>query len=462
MQTKVNYPQKTNTGAMAIITSLFFMWGFITVLNDILIPYLKGVFELTYFQAMMVQFAFFGAYFIGGLIYFIISLKIGDPINKMGYKNGVILGLLIAALGTGLFYPATQLHMYGIFLAALFVLGLGFAMLQIAANPYVTILGPESSASSRLNLSQGFNSFGTTISPIIGGFVIFEYFKNTSKSGADAVILPYLVLTGLLILLAIVIKVVKLPRFRNDEEISDKLGALRFRHLKLGAVAIFVYVGAEVAIGSFIISYLKLGDVMGFTEAQASPYVALYWGGAMIGRFVGAISLSNMDTTKKYGFMAITSVLAFAVLYTVFGMKNGFNFTQVTPFVIFLVLNYLAFLLGKSLPARTLSVFAIMPVMLLLISMFSTGEVAMWTILGIGIFNSIMWSNIFTLAISNLGQYTGQGSSILVMFILGGALVPPLQGMLADYVGVQMSFIIPIICYLYLIYYGWKGYKIQP
>lgn len=440
-----------------VVTALFFMWGFITVLNDILIPHLKGVFELSYFEAMMVQGAFFGAYFVGGFLYFIISVNFGDPINKIGYKNGIIVGLGISALGTALFYPAAQYEVYGFFLSALFVLGLGFAMLQIAANPYVSILGPAETASSRLNLSQGFNSFGTTIGPILGGFFILEYFA-THDSGADSVVLPYMVLTGLLVLLAVFIWKAKLPVFTNKEKISKGAGALKYKQLKLGAVAIFVYVGAEVAIGSILISYFGLAEIAGLSEAEASPYVAFYWGGAMIGRFLGSIALSDAPAKQKWIGMLGMAIGAFAVVYGAVYLKTGISFAEVAAFLLFIGLNLFAFKLGKSLPGRSLMVFSVVPIILLITTMLTTGSVAMWAVLGIGIFNSIMWSNIFTLAIDGLGESTSQGSSLLVMAIVGGAVIPLFQGAAADAIGVQLSFVVPIICYVYLAYYGWKGH----
>jgi MFS transporter, FHS family, L-fucose permease len=453
--------KKKYTSALIIITSLFFMWGFITVLNDILIPYLKAVFELTYFEAMLVQFAFFGAYFIGGLLYFIISVNFGDPINKIGYKNGIILGLGIAALGTALFFPAAQFVMYGFFLSALFVLGLGFAMLQIAANPYVAILGPEETSSARLNLSQGFNSFGTTIGPILGGFFIFEYFGGTDAHGASSVVVPYLVLTGALILLAFLIWSAKLPRFFNKDVIEKGAGAWQYMHLRLGAIAIFVYVGAEVAIGSILINYLGLESIAGLSEAEASPYVAFYWGGAMIGRFLGAIALSKLENKIKVLSMIGTAIGAFFVVYGAIYLKNGIAFSHVAPFLIFVALNLGAFVIGKSQAGRSLMVFALVPVVLLVTTILTSGSVAMWAVLGIGIFNSIMWSNIFTLAIMGLGDQKSQGSSVLVMAIVGGAIIPPIQGAVADLSGIQFSFVVPIICYLYLAYYGWKGHIIK-
>lgn len=435
------------------------MWGFITVLNDILIPHLKNVFELNYAQAMLIQLAFFGAYFVGGFLYFIISRTSGDPINKIGYKNGIIIGLLVSAIGTALFYPAAEYHMYGFFLSALFVLGLGFAVLQIAANPYVAILGPESQASSRLNLSQAFNSLGTTIGPIIGGYLIFEYF-NVGSEGANSVVKPYLMLTAILIILIVLIKIVPLPRIQQESDISG--GALAYRHLKLGALAIFLYVGAEVSIGSFLVNFFGLDNIAGMDEAEASAFIAFYWGGAMIGRFLGAISLSNMESAKKYILMFVVSIVTFGVIFFVVDLRNGIEFNEILPYLGFLILNYLAFIFGKSLASRTLTVFAIFPVILLAISMFASGNLAFWSILGIGIFNSIMWSNIFTLAIKGLGNSTSQGSSVLVMFIVGGAVIPPIQGLVADSIGVQLSFFVPMLSYAYLAWYGWKGHVIIP
>lgn len=443
---------------MTVLISLFFMWGFITVLNDILIPHLKSVFELSYTQASLIQLAFFGAYFVGGFSYFMISKNFGDPINKIGYKNGIIIGLLISAVGTALFYPAAQFHMYGFFLSALFVLGLGFAVLQIAANPYVAILGPESQASSRLNLAQGFNSFGTTIGPIIGGYLIFEYF-NIDSAGVNSVVKPYLMLTAVLIILMILIKLVPLPRIQQNTSMSGS--ALSYRHLKLGALAIFLYVGAEVSIGSYLVSFFGLDSIAGMDAGEASAFIAFYWGGAMIGRFLGSISLSEMESTKKYLLMLVVSLVTFGVIYFVINLRNGLEFTDILPYLGFLVLNYLAFIFGKSMAARTLMVFAIFPIILLFIAIFTSGNLAFWSILGIGIFNSIMWSNIFTLAIKGLGDSTSQGSSVLVMFIVGGAILPPIQGMAADTFGVQLSFFVPMLSYLYLSWYGWKGHIIK-
>lgn len=445
---------KTNyTSSLIILTSLFFMWGFITCMNDILIPYLKGVFYLSHVKAMLVQFAFFVAYFIGSVIYFIISSTTGDPINKIGYKNGIIIGLLVSATGAALFYPAAEFVSYTFFLTALFILGLGFTILQIAANPYVTILGTEETAAGRLNLSQGFNSLGTTIAPIIGGYLIFKYFAGSEILGADSVKIPYLIFSGLFVLLALFIKFANLPVFANADNIKKGARALKFRHLNLGIIAIFMYVGGEVCIGSIMISFLGLPEIAGLKPADASIYVAFYWGGLMIGRFMGAISLSNLNSIVKNVLVILIPVIAFSVIWYL----KSFDIAK--TYGIFLALNYIAFLFGKSLPSRTLFIFAMCAVSLLLISFFSHGSIAMWTVIGIGLFNSIMWSNIFTLSINGLGENKSQGSSLLVMAILGGALLPVLQGFLADRIGVHKSFIIPVISYLYIAFYGLYGYK---
>ena len=440
------------TSAFISLTFLFFMWGFMTVLNDILIPYMKDVFDLNHTKAMLIQFAFFGAYFIGSVIYFVISVVTGDPISRIGYKNGIIVGLVISAIGSLLFYPAAQYHMYGFFLAALFVLGLGFTLLQIAANPYVAILGPDQSASSRLNLAQGFNSFGTTIGPVIGGYLIFEYFGDST--GSDAVKMPYIVFALIFLLMAGMIKKIKLPRFTNPDEVETGFGALKYRQLVFGMIAIFMYVGGEVSIGSMMISYLGLEEIGGLSEIEASKYVSLYWGGQMIGRFLGAISLSKTkNNALKYLGMVLIPLAAFLVI----GLVYGFGTAMV--YGIFLLINLGAFFFGKSLPHRTLYLFAGINILLLIVALQTQGQVALWSIIAIGLFNSIMWSNIFSLSIAGLGKYTSQGSSLLVMMILGGAILPIFQGMMADNYGVHLSFIIPVFSYIYIAFYGLNGYK---
>ncbi|MGK6351776.1 sugar MFS transporter [Parapedobacter sp. DT-150] len=449
---KTSLPAKSNYNvSLATLTTLFFMWGFITCMNDILIPHLKALFQLSYFQAMLVQFAFFGAYFIGSVIYFAVSYFYGDPINKIGYKGGIIIGLLISALGCLLFYPAEIMAVYPMFLLALFTLGLGFTLLQISANPYVAILGSPESASSRLNLAQAFNSLGTTIAPVLGGYLIFEFFAEGGEITAEATKVPYLIFGLLFVLLAVFVNLIKLPKFQAEEVSGGKLGALSFPQLRGGVLGIFFYVGAEVAIGSLIISFIGQPEIMGLDENIGKNYLALYWGGAMIGRFLGAISLNDkLVGTKKALFMVFTAGAVFLVIYSIVNL----SFAQIATFLVFILLNFAAFALGKSVAARTLTVFALVNIGLILATVLGSGSWAMWTLLAVGLFNSIMWSNIFTLAITGLGSHTSQGASLLVMGILGGALIPLFQGWLADTVGLKPSFIVPAICYAYIAGYG--------
>ena len=468
---------RQNTVALIVITLLFFMWGFITSMNDILIPYLKKVFELTRAQSMLVQFSFFVAYFIGSFLYFLLSTRIGDPIAKIGYKKSIIIGLIISALACVGFYPAAELKVYGLFLAALFFLGIGFTVLQIAANPYVARLGKAENASGRLNLSQGFNSLGTTIAPILGGYLIFHYFVKFGKpllnklgnpiatDGGEIITklsiqMPYLIFAGLFVLLAVLILITKLPQI-TGEKIPKGANALKHKHLVFGMFAIFFYVGAEVSIGSVIINYSN--ELVGISEMEAKSFLALYWGGAMIGRFLGAISLSAKKLNiKSFVSMTIVAFVAFFVIFLILHIENGMNLKTVLPFVIFIILNLFAFLLGKSKPEKTLKIFALVVILLLSLTMIFTSHFSLWTIVGIGLFNSIMWSNIFTLAIKDLGDYTGQASSLLVMMILGGAILPYIQAYVADLLnGYHYSFFIPMLAYFYLFFYGWKGYKVK-
>jgi FHS family L-fucose permease-like MFS transporter len=386
---------------LAVVTMLFFMWGFLTCLNDILIPHLKGVFDLNYTQIMLIQFTFFGAYFL-------MSLPSGSIIAKVGYQKGIVVGLLTSAVGALLFYPAASLISYPLFLTALFVLASGITLLQVAANPYVAVLGKPETASSRLNLTQAFNSLGTTVAPAFGGMLILGVAEGlTPQQEAEMVQLPYVGLAVALALLAIVIWRSKLPVIASVEDHHAKAGkltdALKYRHLVLGAAAIFVYVGAEVSIGSFLVNFLGQPEIAGLPETVAAGFVSYYWGGAMIGRFVGSALLQRVNPGKLLGIFAL--------------IASGLVFTTV----------------------------------------FTTGSTVMWTILSVGLFNSIMFPTIFTLGIDGLGKLTSQGSSILIMAIVGGAIIPLGQGALADIFGIQTAFILPAICYLYIVFYGFIG-----
>ena len=465
--------------SFAIMPSLFFLWGFMTVFNDILIPRFKEAFTLSYFQAMLVQFAFFGAYFVGSLIYFIISITTGDPIAKIGYKNGVVIGLLISATGSALFWPAAVAMSYPMFLGALFIVGLGFAMLQIAANPYVTILGSEKTASSRLNLAQGFNSIGTTIGPIIGGFLIYQYFAKTDAHGADSVKLPYLAFSIVFVVLAVIFFFIHLPHI-GEGKIERGAGALKYPHVVLGIIAIFMYVGGEVAVGSAIINFLGQANVAGLAELEASKYVALYWGGLMIGRFMGAVELSEMPKAKKQVLLVVIPLLAYLLLwaakscpmealqgksfgdiFTLWGEQFRANWAVFRIYLPFIGLCWVLFQFGRGLAARTLTIFSLSVVALLLTAILVGGKLAMWCVVAVGLFTSIGWSNTFSLALEGTGVLKSQVSSLLVMAILGGAILPPLQGLVADVTkNLPFSFIVPLIAYAYVAFYGAIGHRI--
>ena len=398
--------------ALISLTSLFFMWGFITCLNDILIPHLKAVFSLNYTEAMLIQFCFFGAYFL-------VSLPAGVLVKKVGYQRGIVIGLVIASLGCGLFYPAASYATYVLFLGALFVLASGITILQVAANPYVNALGSAETASSRLNLTQAFNALGTTVAPFFGAMLILSVATVASaeltqaQAEAEVVKLPYLLLAAMLAALAIVFAKLDLPVIKEHTEISaeatsagGKTSALQHIHLILGAVGIFVYVGAEVSIGSFLVNFLGESHIANMEEADAAQYIAYYWGGAMVGRFIGSVVMQKIHAG---------TVLAF----------NAF-----------------------------------MAAALVLVAMNSSGAIAMWSILAVGLFNSIMFPTIFSLALRGLGPHTSQGSGILCLAIVGGAILPLLQGVLADNLGIQLAFILPVVCYGFILFYGAKGSRL--
>lgn len=385
--------------ALVSLTSLFFMWGAITCLNDILIPYLRDSFALSYTQAMLVQFCFFGAYFI-------VSVPAGALVGRIGYKKGIIAGLILASGGCALFYPAAEVGVYGLFLLALFVLASGITLLQVSANPYVSALGSPKTASSRLTMVQAFNALGTTVAPFFGAWLILS---GAEELNASAVKMPYLFIAVTLLALAAIIAFLKLPDLGKSASGSISVSkALQFRHLKLGAVGIFLYVGAEVSIGSFLINFLNDPTIAGLEESQAARFIAYYWGGAMVGRFVGAF-----------------------------------------------VMQYIS--AGKVLATN-----AAIAIMLVTFAIVFDGAIAMWSILAVGLFNSIMFPTIFSLAINKLGDATSHGAGVLCLAIVGGAIVPLLQGVLADAIGVQLAFILPIFCYGFIFYYGVKGAQPTP
>ncbi len=419
-------PQKTITagrpdsersyrGPLAMVTTLFFMWGFLTCLNDILIPHLKSIFELNYAEVILVQFCFFSAYAV-------FSIPSGKIIERIGYHKMMVIGLVTMGIGALLFIPAASVPSFALFLAALIILAAGITALQVAANPYVAVLGPARTASSRLNLTQAFNSLGTTVAPYFGGLLILGA-AAAPKSGpelltmspaalhtyrlaqASSVKLPYLGIGLALIVLAIVIGRFNLPHIPEAEggHAVANDSVWRHRNLILATAAIFTYVGAEVSIGSFLVNYMNLPDIGNLTPEVAAKYLSFYWGGAMVGRFIGSAVLQKISTRVVLGFNAIVAAV------------------------------------------------------LVCLSMASFGHLAMWAILLVGLFNSIMFPSIFTLGIEGLGPLTGEGSGLLVMAIVGGAIIPELQGLLADRIGLHHAFILPVLCYLYILFFAAKG-----
>ncbi len=460
------------TRPLALLAILFFMWGFLTSMNDILIPYLREAFDLNDFQSMLVQLCFFGGYFVGALIYFVVSATRGDPIARIGHQRSIVTGLLITGMGAFLFYPAAGYVSYGFFLSAYFVLGFGLALVQIAANPYVAILGSEKTASSRLNLSQGFNSLGTVLGPLIGGYLIFELFAGGVASAPQV---PYLAFGGALVLLAILFSCVSLPRIGQTDRIERGMAAFGYPQLAFGIIAIFLYVGAEVSIGSILIRFFKLPEIAGLTKQEGSAYLAIYWGGLMIGRFLGAVSLSRVATAKKLAAMLGIPIVGFLLLALALDIRpsklegaGDIAYTEalslMLPYAGFLILSLGAFLVGRALPGRTTAVFAIGAVALLGVALVSGGKTAMWCVIAVGLCNSVMWSNIFALAIQGLGRHQSQGSSLLVMAIFGGAIIPPLQGQASDMAGdagPHLSMWVPALAYVYIAWYGAKGHALR-
>ena len=401
---------------LAIVTTLFFMWGFLTSLNDILVPHLKSIFDLSYTRAMLVQFAFFSAYFL-------FSVPWSKAVNVIGYQRTMVAGLLTMSTGAFLFIPAASAASYPLFLTALIVLAAGITGLQVSANPYVVVLGKPQTASSRLDLTQAFNSLGTTIGPKIGGLLILsaaplalEQLRQLAPQALQAyrvheaasVKLPYAVIGVAQLLLALLIGTSKLPAIETTSKSSSEKGSdTMWRHpsLTLAAIGIFLYVGAEVSIGSFLVNYFGLPEIRNLSTKAAAGFVSFYWGGAMIGRFLGAGILRRV----KAGYVLAFCAIAAATLVTV--------------------------------------------------SMLTGGHTAMWTILSVGLFNSIMFPTIFSLGEAELGPLTGSGSGLLNMAIVGGAVVPLLVGTLADGFGLHHAFVIPVLCYLYIFYYGLRGSK---
>lgn len=425
---------KSYKSAFIFLTTLFFLWGFITVLVDSLVPRLKDVFEMSYAKTVLVQFAFFTAFFV-------VSVPAGAILTKIGYKKGIVLGLVVMAVGCLLFYPAAEFRNFNVFLVGYFTLAGGITVLQVAANPYVALLGSEQGASSRLNLSQAFNSLGTTIAPVVGALFLLSDSVKTSEeinllsplekadyyaAEASTVQTPFLLIATFIGILAFIFAFIKLPKVMQESPKGGYVSLLRNKLMLMGALGIFVYVGAEVAIGSFLVNYfddMNLAVIVAENEtmmniantiastfnksfSNSDPksllgiFIIFYWGGAMIGRFVGAY---------------LTTIMK---------------------------------------PGKVLSIFALLALVMIAISINTIGLISMWSILAVGLFNSIMFPTIFTLTLEGLGDLKAQASGLLCMAIVGGAIVPFIFGALIDNFGFKTAFMLTMVCYGYILYYG--------
>ena len=452
---------KTNWGQFIPLVTVFFFWGFVAASNDILIPVFKKAFDLTQGQSQLVSLAFYIAYTVGSLIYMGISLLIGkDLVNKIGYKNGLSLGLFISALGTLLFYPAANTGSFELMLSGLFIVALGFSLQQTVANPLAIALGPITTGSQRLTLAGGINNLGTTIGPLIVSFAIFGSASSTDTNmSIESVKIPYLVLGGAFLLVAILLKFSSLPDkpaavVETEADAStSRSSALKYPQLILGMIAIFVYVGVEVSTASNLPAYMEKD--LGFLTKDIAPYISLYWASLMIGRWTGGVEAFTSD-------MSLQKILRFIAPYLAFGVFLGVNkFMEhdLTPFYVYALIILVligADMASKGNPARMLLIFSSLGITALLIGMFTSGMTSVYAFTSVGLFCSTLWPCIFTLAISGLGKNTSQGSSFLIMMIMGGGIVSWLQGYVADVTSIHFSYIIGVVCFAYLAFYAWR------
>lgn len=456
-----NYSKQTNWGQFVPLVTVFFFWGFVAASNDILIPVFKKAFNLTQGQSQLVSVAFYVAYTVGSLIYMFISKAIKqDVVNRIGYKNGLIVGLLISASGTLLFYPAANMGSFPLMISGLFILGLGFSLQQIVANPLAIEVGPTETGSQRLTMAGGINNLGTTIGPLIVAFAIFgSATASNTEASIESVKIPYMVLGGAFILVAILLKFSSLPQITPTiaEDTQDVVtgehrdSALKYPQLVLGMIAIFVYVGVEVSTASNLPAYME--NSLGFSTKDIAPYVSLYWASLMIGRWTGAVEAFDITAGAKKILRFIAPYLAFGV----FLLVNAIAQHDLSHFYIYglVILVMIACdIASKGNPARMLLIFSVMGILALVIGMMTTGMLSVYAFTSVGLFCSTLWPCIFALAINGLGKHTNQGSGFLIMMIMGGGIVSWLQGMLADYTNIHISYIVGVICFAYLAFYA--------
>ena len=456
-----NYSKQTNWGQFIPLVTVFFFWGFVAASNDILIPVFKKAFDLSQTESMLVQICFYVAYTVGSLIYMVVSKSLKqDLINKIGYKNGLIVGLLISASGTLLFYPAANMHSFPLMISGLFIVGLGFSLQQIVANPLAIEVGPAETGSQRLTMAGGINNLGTTIGPLIVSFAIFGSATAASTDiSVESVKIPYLILGAAFVLVAVMLKFSSLPAITptNLEKVEDsepgehRTSALQFPQLILGMIAIFVYVGVEVSTASNLPAYMEKD--LGFETKDVAPYISLYWASMMIGRWTGAVDAFDFNA----GFKKILRFLAPYLAFGVFLLVNAIAKHDLQPFYVYgliIIAMIVCDIISKGNPARMLLIFSSAGILALLIGMFTTGMTSVYAFTSVGLFCSTLWPCIFALAINGLGKYTNQGSGLLIMMIMGGGIVSLIQGYVADLTTIHMSYTVGVLCFAYLAFYA--------
>lgn len=459
-----------NNNAFFVLISVFFFWGFVAASNDILIPVFKEKLNLEQWQSQMISFAFYVAYTVGSVIYFVLSKATGgDLLNRMGYKNGIALGLFISAIGTMLFYPAAEMSSFTLMITGLFIVGLGFSLQQTAANPLVITIGDPQKGSQRLSLAGGINNLGTTIGPLVISFAIFGSVAGASNMNSlDAVKTPYLILGGAFLIVALFFKFSALPnKIETQETVVDATqpttlqhtSAINYPQLWMGMIAIFLYVGVEVSTASNLPEFMRIH--LNTPTSEIATYVSLFWASLMIGRWTGAVGALNVKDSYKTLFRFIMPYLAFGIFLVANGIaKHDTSSLYYYVFVILVLIG--ADYMSKGNPARQLLLFSSIGSVALIIGMLADGMVSVYAFISVGLFCSTLWPCIFTLAIAGLGKYTNQGSGFLIMMIMGGGFISLLQGILADdnALGIQYSYIVGVICFAYLAFYGYKASSI--
>ena len=462
-----NYSKKTNWGQFVPLVTVFFFWGFVAASNDILIPVFKKAFNLSQSQSQLVSVAFYVAYTVGSLIYMFISKAIKqDVVNKIGYKNGLIVGLLISAAGTLLFYPAANMGSFPLMISGLFIVGLGFSLQQIVANPLAIEVGPTETGSQRLTMAGGINNFGTTIGPLIVSFAIFgSASAANTEASIESVKVPYLILGAAFVLVAILLKFSSLPKVTptitkdTDDAVpgEHRDSALKYPQLVLGMIAIFVYVGVEVSTASNLPAYMEKS--LGFSTKDIAPYVSLYWASLMIGRWTGAVDAFDITAGFKKILRFLAPYLAFGVFLAVNAIaKHDLSHFYVYSLIILVMIA--CDILSKGNPARMLLIFSSMGIIAIAIGMMTSGMTSVYAFTSVGLFCSTLWPCIFALAINGLGKHTNQGSGYLIMMIMGGGIISWIQGMLADMTNIHFSYIVGILCFAYLVFYAVRVTKI--